>query len=161
MLRSRGGSAPSRAPPAAVAPRPRLKAAHCLRRELGSASVPEGGGEVRPTGRGSQGDFCWVRWRRLASFSLSGGTSLLSNPAVGFKAARAGEPAVLPEAGPGLVPASGAVLVPAVLWRWWFLLLLLFFFKSHWRTWLFERRRFRSLELDGEVRFCRARFPSF
>lgn len=43
MLRVRGGSAP----PAAPAPRPRLKAAHCLRRQLGSAAVPGGGGKVR------------------------------------------------------------------------------------------------------------------
>lgn len=47
MLRERGGSASSRAPPAAPAPRPRLKAAHCLRRQLGAAAVAGGGEKVR------------------------------------------------------------------------------------------------------------------
>ncbi|XP_050167461.1 carbohydrate sulfotransferase 6-like [Myiozetetes cayanensis] len=42
MLSERGGSAPSRAPPAAPAPRPRLKAAHCLCGQLGAAAVAAG-----------------------------------------------------------------------------------------------------------------------
>lgn len=52
MLRVRGGSALFRAPPASPAPQPRLKAAHCLCRQLGFAAVPGGWRKVGELGEG-------------------------------------------------------------------------------------------------------------